>query len=75
MQRARWGRDGAEAMTLPLGAGFRAEDAELRFHSNAEHFMVMPAVSKRYWTAANVRALIEENRQWPRYELLEASCW
>lgn len=33
--------------------------------------MVMPSVARHYWTAADVRALIEESRHWPRYELLD----
>ena len=33
--------------------------------------MVMPALRKRHWTVADVRALIDETRHWPRYELLE----
>jgi Uma2 family endonuclease len=33
--------------------------------------MGMPAISRRRWTAADVRALIREDRHWPRYELLD----
>lgn len=35
--------------------------------------MGMPAISgaERRWTAADVRAIIDENRHWPRYELLD----
>ena len=33
--------------------------------------MGMPALSKRRWTAADVRALMAEGRHWPRYELLD----
>lgn len=32
--------------------------------------MGMPVVSKHFWTAADVRDLIDESRSWPRYELL-----
>lgn len=43
----------------------------LPFFPNAEHIMVMPAVAKHYWTAADVRELLDESRKWPRYELLD----
>lgn len=33
--------------------------------------MGMPALQKHYWTAADVRALMDERRHWPRYELLD----
>ena len=33
--------------------------------------MGMPALSKHRWTAADVRALMDESRHWPRYELLD----
>lgn len=33
--------------------------------------MGMPALQKHHWTAADVRALIQENQHWPRYELLD----
>lgn len=32
--------------------------------------MAMPAV-RRHWTTADVRALIDESRAWPRYELID----
>jgi Uma2 family endonuclease len=35
----------------------------------AEQTMVMPVI--RQWTTAEVRALIREDRAWPRYELLD----
>lgn len=41
----------------------------LRIHPLTEHRMVMPVT--RHWTAADVRELIQENRPWPRYELLD----
>lgn len=31
----------------------------------------MPALSKHHWTAADVRALMDDTRHWPRYELLD----
>ena len=45
--------------------------AELRFVPNAEQTMGMPALSKHRWTAADVRALMDASRHWPRYELLD----
>jgi Uma2 family endonuclease len=33
--------------------------------------MVMPALRRRHWTAADVRALMDESRAWPRYELID----
>jgi Uma2 family endonuclease len=45
--------------------------AELRFVSNAEQTMGMPALSMHRWTSADVRALMDEARHWPRYELLD----
>lgn len=51
-----------------VGATLRR--AELHFPEIAEHIMGMPALSRR-WTAADVRALMDESRHWPRYELLD----
>jgi Uma2 family endonuclease len=45
--------------------------AELRIHISAEHYMGMPAVARHRWTAADVRALMDESRPSPRYELLD----
>lgn len=45
--------------------------AELHFVPNAEQTMGMPALSKHRWTAADVRALMDPSRHWPRYELLD----
>lgn len=45
--------------------------AELHFVPNAEQTMGMPALSKHRWTASDVRALMDESRHWPRYELLD----
>ena len=36
----------------------------------AEQIMGMPASSKRRWTTSDVRALMDESRPWPRYELI-----
>jgi Uma2 family endonuclease len=36
----------------------------------AEHTMGMP-VLRRHWTTADVRALMDESRHWPRYELID----
>lgn len=33
--------------------------------------MGMPAVAGNHWTAADVRALMDASRHWPRYELLD----
>lgn len=33
--------------------------------------MGMPGLARRYWTAEDVRALMDESRHWPRYELLD----
>lgn len=45
------------------------ERAPLPHLAPAEHCMRMPAIRRR-WTAADVRALLDESRPWPRYELL-----
>ena len=37
---------------------------------DAEHSMVMPAIRRR-WSVADVRALTDESRPWPRYELID----
>jgi Uma2 family endonuclease len=42
----------------------------LRQDIDAEHIMGMPAGIRRHWTAADVRALADGQRHWPRYELL-----
>ena len=36
----------------------------------AEQTMGMPAL-RRHWTTADVRALMDESRHWPRYELID----
>lgn len=46
-------------------------NAELRLHVDAEHIMGMPALGHRRWKAADVRALMNDARAWPRYELLD----
>ena len=33
--------------------------------------MGMSAIARHHWTAADVRALMDESRHWPRYELLD----
>lgn len=33
--------------------------------------MGMPAIRRRRWTTADVRALMDESRAWPRYELID----
>ena len=43
----------------------------MRHQQTAEHIMGMPAMQKPRWTAADVRALMDERRHWPRYELLD----
>jgi Uma2 family endonuclease len=53
------------------GGARNVRRAELRHFFEAEQIMGMPALSKRHWTAADVRALIQEDRPWPRYELLD----
>lgn len=45
--------------------------AELHYSIYASHIMGMPAVQKRRWSAADVRALMDDARAWPRYELLD----
>jgi Uma2 family endonuclease len=42
----------------------------LLFPAEAEQTMGMPATAKR-WTAEEVRALQDESRAWPRYELID----
>lgn len=42
----------------------------LPFVRRAEHTMAMPAAERRWWTAADVRKLIDETRHWPRYEVV-----
>ncbi|HUF81709.1 MAG TPA: Uma2 family endonuclease [Burkholderiales bacterium] len=44
--------------------------AELRRHRGADQIMGMPAINRRRWTSPDVRALLDESRHWPRYELL-----
>lgn len=36
---------------------------------SAEHSMAMPSIRRR-WSPAEVRALMDESRAWPRYELI-----
>lgn len=58
-------------MTEDSGRHARVGSAELLIHLPAEHIMVMPAIIRRRWTARDVRALLDESRRWPRYELLD----
>ena len=58
-------------MTLLGQRPARLRHAELRGSFNAEHIMGMAGVAKRRWTAADVRALMDAHRAWPRYELLD----
>lgn len=46
-----------------------AHATPLRISRRCEHSMAMPVT--RRWTAADVRELIQEDRPWPRYELLD----
>jgi len=45
--------------------------AELPSVPDAEQIMGMPVADNHHWTAADVRALMDEHRHWPRYELLD----
>lgn len=58
-------------MTAEYGRLATFGSAELPIHFPAEHIMVMPAITRRRWTARDVRALLDESRRWPRYELLD----
>lgn len=58
-------------MTIEHRLPARFGRADLPIPFPAEHIMVMPAITRRYWTARNVRALLDESRRWPRYELLD----
>jgi Uma2 family endonuclease len=44
-------------------------DAPLPTSSRSEQTMAMPVT--RHWTTADVRALMREDRAWPRYELID----
>jgi Uma2 family endonuclease len=39
--------------------------------NRAEHIMGMPLQRRRRWTVAQVRAMQNESRAWPRYELID----
>jgi Uma2 family endonuclease len=58
-------------MTVALTRAPIFSRAELLFFHAAEQIMGMPALAPRRWTAAEVRALIQEDRPSPRYELLD----
>lgn len=69
-RRARNGTPRNRSMMLHMAAAPIVRGAALSFLSNAEHIMGMPARTSHHWAAADVRALIDESRAWPRYELL-----
>jgi Uma2 family endonuclease len=56
-------------MTHPFAPLGIVRGVHLPLSHFAEQFMAMPAIRRR-WTAADVRALISEDRAWPRYELI-----
>lgn len=58
-------------MAAEYGLAARLGRAELPIQFPAEHIMVMPAITRRRWTARDVRVLLDESRRWPRYELLD----
>jgi hypothetical protein len=45
-------------------AGVHSADVELFFFAEAEQIMVMPAIAKHRWTAADVRELMDDARHW-----------
>ena len=57
-------------MTPVLAGRAIVADAALHSFSRAEHIMGMPA-SQRRWTPDEVRALMDETRPAPRYELID----
>jgi Uma2 family endonuclease len=56
-------------MTTPIAKFGKLLLAHLPPFRTAEHPMVMPAIRRR-WTTETVRALTNEQRAWPRYELV-----
>jgi Uma2 family endonuclease len=58
-------------MTSSLHFALMFLNAELHLSFGGEHIMGMPALQKHRWTAADVRALMDASRHWPRYELLD----
>jgi Uma2 family endonuclease len=69
-RRRRLAQACGESMISFGGVARMILDAELHPFAEAEHIMGMPALFKHRWTAADVRALMDERRHWPRYELL-----
>jgi hypothetical protein len=65
------GDDRNAVMTPPTGMRAKFRRVELRRNFTVEHIMGMHALRNRRWTAADVRALMDESRPWPRYELLD----
>ncbi len=59
-------------MTNLRGYAATLGDDRLRFFRRAEQTMGMPAHARR-WTAAEVRELTDEERHWPRYELIDGA--
>jgi Uma2 family endonuclease len=60
-------------MTLSIETAARCGDGHehLAPFEPAEQIMGMPAAADRRWTAAEVRALMDESRSAPRYELVD----
>ena len=61
----------AELMPFDVAPNAIVECAGLRRWRNTGHFMGMPALEGRRWTATDVRVLTDEARAWPRFELLD----
>jgi Uma2 family endonuclease len=57
-------------MVAPSREGANVRDAPLHSLRRAEQTMRMPEYARR-WTAAEVRELTDESRNWPRYELID----
>ena len=59
-------------VTIIPGGRRIVADGHLQLSRQAEHHMGMPAIERRNWTAAEVRALIDANPLYsPRYELVD----
>jgi Uma2 family endonuclease len=56
-------------MTAPIAKIGKLRLAHLPSFRTAEHPMIMPAIRRR-WTTETVRSLTNEQRAWPRYELV-----
>ena len=73
---SRWPSRGSEhervrSMTRRAPGAPNLRRAELHISPAAEQIVAMPALRKHHWTAADVRALMDNTRHWPRYELLD----